>query len=107
MKYLWQIGFVAIACFASACAPTRVTMITSTPPGAVVRVNGAVVGETPTAVNTDVLFPRRYMDFQLGSQTAITISKDGCQNQVVQVAELSVPENIHVDLVPGPSSICE
>jgi PEGA domain len=98
---------IALVCLLAACAPTRVMMITSTPPGAVVRVNGAVIGETPTAVNTDTLFPRRYMDFQLGSQTAITISKEGCQNQVVQIAELSVPNNVHVDLVPGPSSTCE
>lgn len=107
MKLLCQVAVVVTAVLAVACAPTRVMMVTSTPSGAIVRVNGDAVGETPTAVNTDVLFPQRYMDFQLGSQTAIVVSKDGCQNQVVQIAELSVPDEVHVDLVPEPSGTCE
>jgi hypothetical protein len=81
--------------------------IASTPPGATVRVNGVDIGTTPTAVNTDTLFPRRYMDFQLGSQTAITIAKEGCQNEIVQIDELNLPPGIHVSLTPSGSGVCE
>ncbi len=96
----------ALLLFAVGCAPTTIMMITSTPPGADVRANGMLIGQTPTAVNTDTLFPRRYMDFQLSSETAVTISKTGCQNEVVVVNEASMPRNLHVDLHPAPPAAC-
>ncbi len=92
--------FVAASVLAiAACAPTKVMIVTSQPPGALVQVNGVTIGKTPTAVNSDTLFPNQYADFQLGVQTALTISKDGCENQVVRVGELSIPDNVNVELV--------
>jgi hypothetical protein len=72
--------------------------IRSVPPGAEVAVNGIVIGKTPTAVNSDTLFPNRYFDFQLGVQTAVTLSRPGCENEILVVKELAIPEAVEVVL---------
>lgn len=65
-----NLAIAAVACAVAGCATERKLIITSTPPGALVRLDDTVVGSTPYELAFDAYGTRRVTLYKQGYATA-------------------------------------
>lgn len=80
-------------------------MIESDPPGAAVLASGAAVGNTPTRIYPDQVFPPRFVNFTYRADGTLGIEHPGCEPYSARVDDHLLSQDIRVELKCDPAAL--